>query len=128
VPLARKFDHPCTGDSLGEETALLDRHPWISALVYDRRRHAENIARLEERYGATLTEPVFICECANDGCSEQLAIDLETYERVRKQPRLFFVLPGHQHPEFERVLETHHDYLVVEKTGEAGQVAERTYP
>jgi hypothetical protein len=87
----------------------------------------DNIAQLEERFGATVTEPVFICECANDGCAEQLAVDLETYKRVREQPRLFFVFPGHQHPEAERVAETHPDYLVVEKTGEAGEVAEQTH-
>jgi hypothetical protein len=88
----------------------------------------ENIARLEKRYGTTITEPAFICECANDGCAEQLAVDLDVYQRVREQSRLFFVLPGHQDPQLERVVETHGDYLVVEKTGEAGLVAERTYP
>ena len=86
----------------------------------------ENIARLEERYGSTITESVFICECADEGCTDQLAVDHATYRRVREQPRLFFVLPGHQDPELERVVETHDDYLVVEKTGEAGEVAERT--
>ena len=84
----------------------------------------ENIARLEERYGSTITESVFICECADEGCTDRLTVDLDTYQRVREQPRLFFVLPGHQDPELERVVETH-DYLVVEKTGEAGEVAER---
>lgn len=87
----------------------------------------ENIARLEERHGATITEPVFICECATDSCTQQLAVDLDTYQRVRKQPRLFFVLPGHQDTQVERVVETRSDYLVVEKTGEAGEVAERTH-
>jgi hypothetical protein len=87
----------------------------------------ENIARLEERHGATITEPVFICECANDGCTEQFAVDLDAYQRVREQPRHFFVLPGHQDQQIERVVETQGDYLVVEKTGEAGEVAERTH-
>jgi hypothetical protein len=88
----------------------------------------ENIARLEERHGtATITEPVFVCECADAGCTEQLAVDLDTYQRVREQPRLFFVRPGHEDSELERVVETHADYLIVEKTGEAGEVAERTH-
>lgn len=87
----------------------------------------ENIARLEESYRTTATEPAFICECTNDGCTEQFAIELDVYQRVREQPRLFFVLPGHQNPELERVVETHADYLVVEKTGEAGEVADRTH-
>ena len=88
----------------------------------------ENIARLEEGLGATMTAPAFVCECTDDGCAEQFAVDLETYQRVREGPRRFFVLPGHQYPELERVVETHRDYLVVEKTGEAGEVAEQTQP
>ena len=90
------------------------------------RKVNENIARLEARHGTTLTEAVYICECANAGCAEQLAIDPDTYSRVRAQPRLFFVRHGHEDPQLERVVETHPDYLIVEKTGVAGQVAEQT--
>lgn len=86
----------------------------------------ENIARLEERHGATITEPVYICECANAGCADQLAIEPETYRRVREEPRLFFVLPGHEDPQLERVIERHQSFLIVEKTGAAGEVAEKT--
>jgi formate-nitrite transporter family protein len=86
----------------------------------------ENIARLEERHGATESEPVYVCECANAGCTEQLAIDPATYRRVREQPRLFFVRPGHEDAQLERIVERHRDYLIVEKTGEAGEVAEQT--
>jgi hypothetical protein len=86
----------------------------------------ENIARLEERHGTTATEPAYVCECANAGCAEQVAIDPETYRRVRQQPRLFFVRPGHEGPQFERIVERHENYLIVEKTGDAGEVAEQT--
>jgi hypothetical protein len=86
----------------------------------------ENIARLEERHGTTSAQPVYICECANAACTEQIVIDADTYRRVRAEARCFFVRPGHQEPELERVVETHSDFLVVEKTGAAGQVAEQT--
>ena len=86
----------------------------------------ENIARLEERYGTTTTEPAYVCECANAGCAEQMTIDSETYRRVRQQPRLFFVRPGHEDLQLERIVERHGDYLIVEKTGAAGEVAEQT--
>lgn len=88
----------------------------------------ENIARLEERHGTTTTEPVFLCECANADCTEHVSVGPQVYTRVREQPRLFFVLPGHEDPKLERVVETHRDYLIVEKTGAAGQVAEQTQP
>src|SRR5437868_11656481 len=86
----------------------------------------ENIARLEERYGTTESGPIYVCECANARCTEQLAIDPVTYRRVREQPRLFFVRPGHEDEQLERVVERHREYLIVEKTGEAGEVAEQT--
>jgi hypothetical protein len=86
----------------------------------------ENIARLEERHGTTETTAVYVCECATASCTEQLAIDPATYGRVRKQARLFFVRPDHEDPQLERVVERHEDYLVIEKTGEAGDVAEQT--
>jgi hypothetical protein len=39
---------------------------------------------------------------------------------------LFIVIPGHEDPQLERVVEAHRDYLIVEKTGVAGEVAEQT--
>lgn len=86
----------------------------------------ENIAKLEERHGTTSTKPVYICECADAACTEQIAIDGETYSRVRAEARYFFVRPGHQDPQLERVVETHEEFLIVEKTGAAGEVAEQT--
>lgn len=87
----------------------------------------ESIAELEERLHAVENEPVFICECANPDCAEQLPdVDLAIYEETRKHPRRFFVAPGHQNEQLERVVETHPHFLVVEKTGEAGEVAEQT--
>jgi hypothetical protein len=86
----------------------------------------ENIARLEERHGATEAEPVFLCECANADCTEHLAVGREVYERVRERPRQFLILPGHEEPQVEEVVEAHRDYLIVAKTGTAGEIAEQT--
>jgi hypothetical protein len=85
----------------------------------------ENIARLDERHGS-LTGPVFVCECANPECAEQLTIASDVYQRVREQPRWFLLIPGHEDPQLERIVERHPDFLVVEKIGEAGEVAEET--
>ena len=50
------------------------------------------------------------------------------YERIRAHSRRFVVLPGHEHEEIETVVERWPDYLVVEKTDEAGERAEETDP
>ena len=86
----------------------------------------ESIARLEEEHGSTSEEAVFICECADDGCTERLpSLDLSVYRRVREQPRMFIVLPGHEDPQLARIVERHRDYVIVEKIDTAGEVAER---
>ena len=86
----------------------------------------ENIARLEERHGTTTAEPVFVCECSNTDCTQHLAVRPDVYARVRAQPRQFILIPGHEDLQLERIVESHPGYVIVEKTGAAGQVAEQT--
>src|SRR5579862_1372789 len=69
----------------------------------------------------------FVCECSDDSCTEYVRLELRIYEQVRLHPRRFFVLPGHEHPA-DRVIERHDSYLIVEKDGDAGRIAERTDP
>jgi hypothetical protein len=57
-----------------------------------------------------------------------IELPLAEYERVRAHPRRFLVAPDHEIPEAEIVVESHEDYTVVEKRGEAGKVAEATDP
>lgn len=85
----------------------------------------ENIARLDERHSSA-DGPVFVCECANPECTQQLTVEPEVYRRVRGQARWFLLVPGHDDPQLERVVESKPDYLIVEKTGAAGEVAEHT--
>jgi len=89
------------------------------------REENENIARLEEKHGTTTSDPAFLCECANADCTDHVSVEADVYTRVREQPRLFIVIPGHEDPQLERVVERHRHYLIVEKTGVAGEVAEQ---
>jgi hypothetical protein len=57
-----------------------------------------------------------------------LSIQVSLYEAVRDQPRWFVVVPGHEREGVERVVQEHHGCLVIEKLGEAGEVAEDTDP
>jgi hypothetical protein len=66
----------------------------------------------------------FRCECARLWCTALLNVTLGEYERVRSHPRRFILIPGHQVPELEVVVENRTDYVVVEKRDEAGRVAE----
>ena len=84
-----------------------------------------NIHHLEQRYGDSPEQPQFVCECSSSDCVERIRVASEAYRAVRAHPRRFLLAPGHERPELERVVERHNTYLVVEKTGEAGEVAER---
>jgi hypothetical protein len=70
----------------------------------------------------------FRCECANLGCNLLIEVTLREYEQVRADPRRFIVAVGHELPEAETVVARAHGYLVVEKFGRAGEVAEETDP
>ncbi len=66
----------------------------------------------------------FRCECARLGCNLLIEMALAQYEAVRSNSRRFFVVPGHELPEVETVVETCGNYVVVEKRAEAGRVAD----
>ena len=70
----------------------------------------------------------FMCECATPSCAETVSLFREEYELVRSASERFLVTPGHYQPEVERVVEQHRVYWVVEKFGEAAEVAEQTDP
>jgi hypothetical protein len=64
-----------------------------------------------------------VCECGREECTEPIELTDEQYKSVRRDPRRFIVVPGHEHTDSARVVERHPDYLVVEKLGEAGEIA-----
>jgi hypothetical protein len=65
----------------------------------------------------------FICECMNEMCDEQVSLTLEEYEHIRSDSNRFLVLPGHNVPEVEEVVETSDRFVVVAKLGAGMPVA-----
>src|ERR1700736_4366627 len=66
----------------------------------------------------------FVCECVRVDCGGVLDLSIGEYARVRSHPRRFIVLPGHEEPAVESTVEVYPGYVVVEKRGEAGRLAE----
>jgi hypothetical protein len=79
-----------------------------------------NIVRLEERFGATQTLEL-ICGANGASATADLRSTRTTYAEGRTSPLRFFVLPGHEDPEVEKVVLRKPSYLVVEKVGEAAR-------
>lgn len=78
----------------------------------------------------THTEPVdFTCECGRAHCAEPITLTMVEYEAVRANPTHFAVVPEHEQPEIEIVIERHPTYFVVEKREpDAQEVARKTDP
>jgi hypothetical protein len=70
----------------------------------------------------------FVCECGAGDCTETVTLTIEEYEHVRTDPAQFFVVPDHEIPDVEHVVERHDAYLVVRKHREAAQIAIETDP
>jgi hypothetical protein len=86
----------------------------------------ERIEELSKRSGIDEDDsllPGFICECSREDCTELLQVSYQQYEAVRENPRRFLVLPGHQDPDVEDVVDQYPSALVVEKRIAASQVA-----
>jgi hypothetical protein len=80
---------------------------------------------------AELTDETFhiVCECGDLKCQERMVVPLTRYEEVRGDSALFLVLPGHEIPSTETVIETSRRYNIVRKDpGAAQQIASLTDP
>ena len=72
--------------------------------------------------------PEFLCECADTICVEMIELSIGEYEAIRSSPVRFPIKPGHDYPEFERVVEENENYAVVEKFGEAASIVKKLDP
>jgi hypothetical protein len=57
----------------------------------------------------------FRCECGREDCDSFVGLTVSEYEQVRSNNDRFAVVPGHEDPEIERVVERGERYLVVDK-------------
>lgn len=70
----------------------------------------------------------FVCECMQSACFERIRLTLGEYEGVRAEGTRFAIVPGHENPRIESVVETRETFAIVEKYGVAGVVAEAEDP
>jgi hypothetical protein len=80
--------------------------------------------------GAELPRIPFVCECADPRCVEILRLSRSVYETVRADGRRFVNAPGHEAASlgWGVVVERGDGFVVVEKTGEAGDISEALDP
>jgi hypothetical protein len=82
--------------------------------------HAE-----QEEGGGTHRAIEVLCECGRPECSGLIQLTIAEYNDVHSQDDRFVVVRGHENAGIENVVEERADYLVVDKFGEAEEIAER---
>ena len=90
----------------------------------------ERVRELVTSAGARGADPTasFVCECGNADCTATVELTVSEYEQVRSNPTHFFIVPGHEIPEVEEVVERHDRYDVVRKHSTEAQIAIETDP
>jgi hypothetical protein len=89
----------------------------------------EKIEDLNASFGMVTEAMAVVCECGQLECTQQINLEIPTYERVRSDPALFVVVPGHEIPDVETVVEEHSDFNVVRKDpGGPAELARKTDP
>ncbi len=88
------------------------------------------IEELGERFGVHQTGAFrIVCECAQEDCTAPIDLTLGEYTEVRENPIWFLLVPGHERPDVDLVVEEREGYNVVEKLpGEPARVAQEGYP
>jgi hypothetical protein len=66
----------------------------------------------------------FRCECWQVDCGERVQLSGREWHEVRSLPNRFAVVPGHIAAEHETVVKEYSHFWLIEKHGEAGEVAE----
>jgi hypothetical protein len=86
----------------------------------------ERMLEWEERHREEPED--YLCECADPDCRERVPMTRAQYESVRADSAHFLIVPGHDVPDVEDVVERHEHYAVVEKPTGLSAVVERTDP
>jgi hypothetical protein len=68
--------------------------------------------------------PHFRCECWQKGCEQDISLSGKDWKLARAKPNRFAVAPNHVAEDFEAVVTIYPHFWLVEKRGEAGEIAE----
>lgn len=83
------------------------------------------LQRADEAEGARLDQLLdVLCECGREGCRGVITMTAVDYDDVHSQADRFVVIRGHESTDIEKVVEERAGYLVVDKIGEAEDIAE----
>ncbi len=80
--------------------------------------------RLDDLATAWSKTTDYLCECSETSCAEIIELTSDEYERVRSRATVFVVLPGHERPEIEKVVEANERFMLVQKVVAVEEIIE----
>ena len=87
----------------------------------------ERLEELAERSTPQHRHLDLVCECGDRNCAERITLTVVEYTRLRSDPLLFVVLPGHDDRQVEDVVERETAWWIVRKRpGEPAAIAAAT--
>ena len=57
----------------------------------------------------------FLCECSHLDCRERIQLEPSRFDRIHRDADVFILVPGHEIPEVERIVDQERDFLIVRK-------------
>lgn len=80
--------------------------------------------RVEEMTAASASDGIdFVCECGDPECTASVPLTRAEYERVRSDPVLFAIVPGHEILDVEDVVARDERFYLVRKHVDEQDVA-----
>jgi hypothetical protein len=73
-------------------------------------------------------EALYFCECASLECREKVPLARAAYEAVRSRPEWFLIVPGHEVPDVEKVVQRGDAHWVIQKPGFVAGITHGTDP
>ncbi len=89
----------------------------------------ERVRELNQKLEPVVDYGSWACECADPSCVERIDMTNVEYTAVRSDPKHFAVAPADKHVNaaVECLIRKEQRYWVVEKRGEAAEIALQTY-
>ena len=80
------------------------------------RRMERTLEEIREEEDDDRDAPIaFLCECSQLDCRERVHLTPSRFDRIHRDAEVFVLLPGHEIPDVERIVDQEGDYLIVRK-------------
>ncbi len=88
----------------------------------------ESLEAFQTKLAGTQTLAGFVCECGDSDCVDIVKMGIARYEKIRHDPCLFLVRPGHEIPDIEDVVKREDGFAIVRKHDNLADLARETDP